>query len=140
MNKRNSTVHVPAQARELIESFAVALAEVFESEAHDRLLGVLGTLHVNGAKRLNGQKRPNGAPSRKPKQAGKGAKRDPLELDRLRARLLGHVKNHPGQSIEQIGAALHETTKALTLPMRKLINTKDIKTKGVRRATKYFTA
>ena len=46
----------------------------------------------------------------------------------------------PGLRIEQINAELGTSTKALVLPIKKLLAAKAIKTTGTRRSTKYFAA
>jgi predicted transcriptional regulator len=50
------------------------------------------------------------------------------------------VGSNPGLRIEQINRALGTRTAELRLPLRKLIAAKQIKTKGQRRATRYFAA
>jgi hypothetical protein len=68
----------------------------------------------------------------------KGQKRDPRELEALVQKLAAFIKSKPGQRIEQIGAALQVPTKELALPAKKLLAAKKIRTRGNRRATKYF--
>ena len=53
--------------------------------------------------------------------------------------VLGYVRKHPGQGVEAIAKGLGTDTKELTLPIRKLVAEKQLKTKGQKRATKYFT-
>jgi len=61
-------------------------------------------------------------------------------LTQLVGRLLSEIKAKPGLRMEQIAKTLGSTTKDLALPAKKLIAEKKIKTKGERRATKYFPA
>lgn len=68
----------------------------------------------------------------------KGAKRPPDEIERLTGKLLDYVKGNPGQRIEQIADGMGTSTKELNLPAKKLIATKQLKTKGQKRATQYF--
>jgi enoyl-CoA hydratase/carnithine racemase len=70
----------------------------------------------------------------------KGAKRPAEQLEGLRVTLLEFVKANPGQRIEQINKALGVSTKDLSLPVRKLIETGDIRAEGAKRSTKYFPA
>ena len=70
----------------------------------------------------------------------KGEKRSPKLLARLTSDLLGHIKAHPGERIEQIAAKLGHPTADLRLPAQKLLAAKKVKTKGTRRGTKYFVA
>ena len=76
----------------------------------------------------------------KAKRPKKGAKRSPDALGAITTRLLGYVANHPGLRIEQIGKALGVSTKDLALPVRKLVATKKITTRGQKRATSYYPA
>jgi hypothetical protein len=69
----------------------------------------------------------------------KGAKRPPDEIERLTGRLLDYVKGNPGQRIEQIADGMGTSTKELNLPAKKLIAGKQLKTKGQKRATQYFS-
>ena len=81
-------------------------------------------------------------PQREPPSAsrGKGQKRPPEALAELVNDLLDAIKETPGQRMEQIAKALESSTQELALPAKKLIAEKKIKTKGERRATKYFPA
>jgi len=67
-----------------------------------------------------------------------GEKRDPRELARLVDRLADFVKTNPGQRIEQINRALGVPTKDLTLPIKKLLVSNRITSKGEKRATSYW--
>ncbi len=69
-----------------------------------------------------------------------GAKRPPAELARLTERLGEYIKSHPGLRIEPIGVALGEPTKDLSLPIKKLLAAKKIRSVGHKRATEYFAA
>ena len=69
----------------------------------------------------------------------KGAKRTPEELEQLIKKLHGYIAKNPGQRIEQIAVGMGTSTKELTLPARKLLAEKALKTKGQRRATQYFS-
>lgn len=68
----------------------------------------------------------------------KGAKRPAHEIEQTKARLYEFIKGSPGQRIEQINKALGTTTKDLTLPIKKLIADKAVRTEGEKRATAYF--
>ena len=70
----------------------------------------------------------------------KGQKRDPALLAHTTDSLLAFIKTNKGQRIEEISKSLGVSTKELALPAKKLISTKKIKTKGQRRATRYFPA
>ncbi len=68
----------------------------------------------------------------------KGEKRQASDIAALQRTLLDHVRKHPGDRVEQINAVLRTTTKDVRLPLANLIGSGSIKTKGTRRATKYF--
>jgi hypothetical protein len=72
------------------------------------------------------------------KRAAKGAKRSPESLETLSNDLLARIKKNPGERIEEIAEALGTTTKELTLPARKLVEGRKVKTRGQKRATRYF--
>jgi len=67
-----------------------------------------------------------------------GSKRSPAELAALIKKLHSHIAKHPGQRIETIGAGLGVPTKALVLPVKRLVGEKKVTTKGQKRATTYF--
>ncbi len=71
--------------------------------------------------------------------AGPKSKRTPEEMEAAKQAVLECVKSNPGQSIEEIGRALGRATSELTLPVKKLIADKAVKTKGEKRATRYFS-
>ncbi|HVU04236.1 MAG TPA: DNA-binding protein [Polyangiaceae bacterium] len=79
-------------------------------------------------------------PARSGRSRAKGQKRTPEELTALVGQLLAAVKAKPGLRMEQIAEGLKSSTQELALPAKKLIAEKKIKTKGERRATKYFPA
>ena len=68
----------------------------------------------------------------------RGAKRSPEDLEELQTRLATFVKGNPGLRIEQINKELGTTTKALALPIRKLLADKVITSQGQKRSTAYF--
>jgi hypothetical protein len=70
----------------------------------------------------------------------RSGKRSPEELAKTADRLLRHIKSNPGQRAEQIAEGVGTSTKALALPLRKLVAEKRLKTKGVARGTTYTVA
>jgi hypothetical protein len=74
-----------------------------------------------------------------PKRAS-GEKRPPAELAKLTEKLGEYIKAHPGLRIEPIGKALSTPTKDLSLPIKKLLAAKKIRSEGQKRATEYFAA
>jgi hypothetical protein len=69
-----------------------------------------------------------------------GEKRPPAELAKLTEKLGEYIKAHPGLRIEPIGKALSTPTKELSLPIKKLLSAKKIRSEGQKRATEYFAA
>jgi hypothetical protein len=70
----------------------------------------------------------------------RSGKRSPEELAKTADRLVRHIKSNPGQRAEQIAEGVGTSTKALALPLRKLVAEKRLKTKGVARGTTYTVA
>ncbi len=68
---------------------------------------------------------------------GKGQKRSPEALQKTVDRLHAHIRKNPGQRIEIIASALGVPTKDLNLPVKKLIASKAVTTRGQKRATSY---
>jgi hypothetical protein len=67
-----------------------------------------------------------------------GQKRDPKEIDAVTEKLLAYIRKHPGERIEPIGKALGLPTKDLLIPVKRLVGSKHIRTRGQKRATTYF--
>jgi hypothetical protein len=124
---------------ELVSSFINDISKLARQTALDTLsqalAGVGGT--VVSDLRLPGGKRGRGKAAAGPRRA-KGAKRAPDEIEKLKDQVHAHIKERPGERIEQINAHLGTTTADLSLPLKKLIADGAVRTEGDRRATKYF--
>ncbi|RYZ01550.1 MAG: DNA-binding protein [Myxococcales bacterium] len=130
--------------RARVEQFASELAELIRESAMETVSVALagarpspgrgGRRAAAPAPAVRGGGRGRPAASRE-----KGAKRPPDEIERLTGRLLDYVKGNPGQRIEQIADGMGTSTKELNLPAKKLIAGKQLKTKGQKRATQYFS-
>jgi hypothetical protein len=68
----------------------------------------------------------------------KGEKRSSDQIAETTKAVVSYVRKNPGQGVEAIAKGLGTATKELTLPIRKLVAEKQLKTKGQKRATKYF--
>jgi len=98
--------------------------------------------------RLRGQPRPStsGSPSsdgaKKKSTASPrahGEKRTPEALVELCGKVVAEIKKHPdGIAVEKLGPLLGVATRELALPIRKLLAEKKVKSKGQKRATRYF--
>lgn len=67
-----------------------------------------------------------------------GVKRPPDEINKLTVEVGKYIIAHPGQGVEVIAKALGRTTHELEVPVRRLINTKEVRTTGAKRATRYW--
>ena len=67
-----------------------------------------------------------------------GEKRSPEDLAKTMEMVHVAIRNSPGMGAEQLGTRLEVSTKALALPIRKLLAVKRIRSEGQKRATKYF--
>jgi hypothetical protein len=117
-----------AAIHSLIEDFAEKLDTLIRADIIRALAEIVG---AGATAAVKAGKTP------KTTARGKGAKRDPNELKKLEDRLYAYISKHPGQRIEQIGEGMGETTKSLTLPLKKLQNNKLVKSSGQKRATTY---
>jgi hypothetical protein len=116
--------------RGMVEAFAGELAALIRESAFDTVRAALG----DGG----GRGRRGGASLAGRSGRAKGAKRPPGEIAKLVGRLRDYVKSHPGQRIEQIAKGMGVSTRELNLPAKKLLAQKVLKTRGEKRATKYF--
>jgi DNA-binding NtrC family response regulator len=67
-----------------------------------------------------------------------GQKRSPDEIAKTTEKLLQYIVKNSGQRIEEIAKGVGNSTKELTLPVKKLLSEKKISAKGEKRATRYF--
>ncbi|MBN2194556.1 MAG: hypothetical protein JW751_17190 [Polyangiaceae bacterium] len=77
-------------------------------------------------------------PTRKDTGATPGGKRSGGELDLVQESLLEVIELNPGQRMEELGRLMRMPTKELTLPMKKLLADRRVRTTGQKRATAYF--
>ena len=130
--------------RARVEQFAAELAELIRESAMETVSAALAGARPSpgrGGGRRGGAAAVAARPAGRGRAPGreKGAKRPPEEIERLTGRLLDYVKSNPGQRIEQIADGMGTSTKELNLPAKKLISTKQLRTKGQKRATQYFS-
>jgi hypothetical protein len=143
--------NIEQEIRARIEEFTEELAALVRQSAVESLREALGTPARRGPGRprktaavepARGPGRPRGparrGPGRPRGSGGRGAKRGSAELEQLSTGLFNHIKENPGQRIEEIARAMGMSTKDLNLPAKKLIASKQVKTKGQKRATQYF--
>jgi hypothetical protein len=82
--------------------------------------------------------KPKGRSAESPRAAGN--KRSPAEMAEVARLIVALVKTTgaEGLGVENIGTKLNMLTKDLALPIRKLLGEKMLKSKGQKRATRYF--
>lgn len=136
--RRMSTANFEQQIRSTIEAFVEELSALVRSAAVQSVTEAFGGPLPGGARGRAGKAAPLLRSAGK--QRAKGQKRAPEDLAELVDQLLNSIKTTPGQRMEQIAKTLKSSTQELALPAKKLIAEKKIKTKGERRATKYFPA
>lgn len=135
------------QIEQLIQSFAAQIHELARRAAVQQVLETLGSsLSARGGAR-RGAGRPTSAARTSSSGSGlvikpvrKGKRRSAEDLERMGRTLLDHIRAHPGQRAEQIGAALRTDADTLRLPLQTLLGARKLKTVGQRRGTKYFIA
>jgi hypothetical protein len=123
--------------RGMVEAFAGELAALIRESAFDTVRAALGDGGGSGGGGGRGR-RGGGAAALRSSSRAKGAKRPPGEIAKLVGKLRDYVKAHPGERIEQIAKGMGVSTRELNLPAKKLLSQKLLKTRGEKRATKYF--
>jgi len=121
--------------REAVESFVEQLKGLIQRAA---LESVQTALNGGSALSPRGASRELGRGSLALERQQAGSKRSPAELAVLIKKLHAYIAKNPGQRIEKIGTGLGVPTKALVLPVKRLISERKVTTKGQKRATLYF--
>lgn len=124
-----------------VHVFVAEIAELARQQAFETLSSAL----ASGQGRGRGRPRKNGLPLAPPGRGGRGRdrsgnRRSPDEIDRASQSLLAEIQANPGLRVEQIGRTLGAATKELTLPLKKLLSQRVVRSEGQRRATRYFPA
>jgi hypothetical protein len=125
-----------------IQRFVSEVNDLVRQEALQAVSKALGA--AQGLARGPGRPRSNGTAmaflgkGAKMRARRKGEKRTAAELAQLEASLFDHVRSHPGSGIEAIGRAIGLRTSELARPMKKLLERKEVRSEGQKRATKYF--
>jgi hypothetical protein len=125
------------QISKLVSEFVDNVTALARRAAVDTLTGALDDRAGGGGGRRRGAALA-GVDLTKLERRGKGAKRSSSQLDRLQSRVMEFVSANPGMRIEQINKELGTSTRDLQLPIRKLIASGSLKSKGEKRATTYF--
>ena len=144
-----------------VDSFVSELSELVKKAALEAVANSLkgGAPAAPSVAKATGKKRgpaaapaAPAAPAKAPAKAAKaaapaaaskrkaGQKRSPDEIVKTTEKLLSYIGKNSGQRIEEIAKGVGNSTKELTLPVKKLLNDKKIVAKGEKRATRYFIA
>ena len=148
--------NVESQLKSRVDSFVAELSALVKKAALEAVANALkaGEGSAPSVAKATGKKRgpapaaPKAA-SKAPKAAAPapaaskrkaGQKRSPDEIAKTTDKLLQYIGKNSGQRIEEIAKGVGNSTKELTLPIKKLLNDKKISAKGEKRATRYFVA
>jgi hypothetical protein len=126
---------IDAEVREAVEAFVEQLKGLIQRAALESVQTALNGGHSSSRRVVT---RPIAQSALASDGYEASAKRSPAELAVLIKKLHSYIAKHPGQRIENIGAGLGVPTKALVLPVKRLISEKKVTTKGQKRATTYF--
>lgn len=152
--------NVESQIKSRVDSFVSELRELVQKAALEAVSSALkggggaapSVAKAGAKKRAAAPAAPVAAPKAAPKAtkaapaasaASKrkaGQKRSPDEIAKTTEKLLSYITKNSGQRIEEIAKGVGNSTKELTLPVKKLLNDKKIVAKGEKRATRYFVA
>jgi len=142
--------------RARIDAFVDELTEIVREEALEQVARALGGAATRvkrgrrgqSAKGARGVSATNatsqaGSPSAGPRQPRRDRKRAPkrteADLVALETRILRHVSTNAGTGAREIAAALGLTTADITLPLRRLVGDRRLKTEGIKRGTRYHS-
>lgn len=132
---------IEARINELVSTFVNEITRLARNAALDtlnRALAGAGGTVVRDIRVAKPAGRAAAAPAAPSARRGKGEKRPKAEIAQIAEQLAAHIKANPGQRIEQINKVLGTKTNEVALPLKKLIASGAVTTKGARRATTYF--
>lgn len=124
-----------SQVNSRVNAFVAEITELARKAAYEMLASALDQEQPAGGRGRRAAARSGSAQSRR-----KGAKRTPEELNAMADAFLAYIKETPGQRMENIAKALGYSTQELTLPVKKLLGSSQIKVEGQKRATSYYPA
>jgi DNA-binding NtrC family response regulator len=151
----NITMDMESQIKSRVDAFVAELSAMVKKAALEAVTNALkaGDGGAPSVAKTTGKKRGPAAAASKSAKAPKaapaapaaakrkaGQKRSPEEIAKTTDKLLQYITKNSGQRIEEIAKGVSNSTKELTLPIKKLLNDKKISAKGEKRATRYFVA
>ena len=119
---------IEQELEERIDEFVSDISELARRAAMEALTAALDQ-HLGGSANA-------GAAIRR----RRGEKRSAQQLADAQTRLLAHIRDNPGQRMEEIARDIGANTRDLTLPLRKLVSSQLVNTEGQKRATCYYPA
>lgn len=126
--KSNPAVrHTVAAVRSMDRAMAAAEDAVLRKALEEARTGLGAYLALQGVTLGRGS---NGAATRGRRSSG--------DVEQMGSSLLAYVQKNPGQRGEEIAQALGTDTHTMRLPMKRLVADGRVRTKGERRAMRYY--
>lgn len=124
----------------LITAFTKEVIGLVQDDVLSTIERSLGANHSD-AHRFDISRGVRSVPAAAKVSSGKnGAKRTPAQIAAVTERVYQYVQQHPGCSVEQLKKALKLDISEVSLPVSKLLASKRITKRGVKRATRYTVA
>jgi hypothetical protein len=146
-----NTKHLDSEIRDLIDQFTSKFRELLGLAALGSVQMALeagvGTPVQRGPGRPRGSgkaksgmpaKRGPGRPATAKSPTGRRIRRSSADVEEVAEQVLGYVRAHPGERLEEIGRGLGTDTAGLKLPVKELLGSGRLRTEGQKRGTKYF--
>ncbi len=127
------------EIRTRVDAFVGEISELVRLAALDTLSGALGANGNSSRPTVSSLQRRNQA-ALYATNLQRGGKRTAREIEAMTDEIYKYIQQNPGLGVEQISMGLGQPSKDLTLPIKKLIATGKLSTKGQKRATKYFAS
>lgn len=129
------------QIRERIDLFVGELNELVRQAALDKVSEALGAPARRGPGRPRGSSstaKKASSPARK--SSGKRIRRTAADIEKVQNKILTFLGRKPDSRMEDISKALSMNSKDVRRPLQMLLEDKEVKSKGNKRATAYRVA
>jgi hypothetical protein len=126
---------IQQQVNQRIQGFVTEITELARKAAYETLSAVL--TQASPGKGVSRDPGAGGVLRLRPRAGGK---RSPDEIAATADRLLQYIRENPGQRMENIATAMGSSTRELALPIRRLLQGRQIQVQGQKRATSYYPA